>query len=34
MYVVPVAGLYFFGGSWFKNSSNDYIVDYQKMKQP
>jgi hypothetical protein len=29
-YVVPVAGTYFFGGSWFKNSSNAYIVDYQK----
>jgi hypothetical protein len=30
MYVAPVAGTYFFGGSWFKNSSNTYIVDYQK----
>jgi hypothetical protein len=30
MYVVPVAGLYFFGGSWFKNGNNDYTVDYQK----
>ena len=29
-YVVPVAGLYFFGGSWFKNGNNDYTVDYQK----
>jgi hypothetical protein len=29
-YVVPVAGLYFFGGTWFKNSTTFYIVDYQK----
>ena len=29
-YVVPVAGTYFFGGSWFKNGSTIYIVDYQK----
>jgi hypothetical protein len=29
-YVVPVAGLYFFGGTWFKNSTSIYIVDYQK----
>ena len=30
MYVVPVAGTYFFGGSWFKNGNNSYAVDYQK----
>ena len=30
MYVVPVAGTYFFGGSWFKNTDNHYTVDYQK----
>jgi hypothetical protein len=30
MYVVPVAGTYFFGGSWFKNGNNSYTVDYQK----
>jgi len=29
-YVVPVAGTYFFGGTWFKNSSTVYTVDYQK----
>jgi hypothetical protein len=29
-YVVPVAGLYFFGGTWFKNNANSYTVDYQK----
>ena len=29
-YVVPVAGTYFFGGTWFKNPSAIYTVDYQK----
>ena len=30
-YVVPVAGTYFFGGSWFKSGSTSaYTVDYQK----
>jgi hypothetical protein len=29
-YVVPVAGTYFFGGTWFKNPSTIYTVDYQK----
>ena len=30
MYVVPVAGTYFFGGTRFKNTDNFYTVDYQK----
>jgi len=30
-YVVPVAGTYFFGGTWFKSGSTSaYTVDYQK----
>ena len=29
-YVLPVAGLYFFERSWFKNPSSSYTVDYQK----
>ena len=30
IYVVPVAGTYFLGGTWFKNTGNNYTVDYQK----